>query len=553
MRKLIFLFFVLISFASYGQLELPYGIKVLDTVPVDSRYDSLGTPYTNTAGALLGVPIGIRYPGLTLNVAGVEYWWPPSGGVTNGELVIKTSGGSGDVTGPASAVSGNFPSFNGTGGKTLQDSGFGSSSFWSTSGNSSLTSDVIVDRTVGTEYAELAVGIDYSVFRQGDLSGDASAFNLSNIIAQAASSYEASLWNLGTNQYIGLTPSGLYLRLNSDATGDMFYKSDANYVSRLAKGAEGTILRAGASVPAYSTFTIPNTISALSAFVSNSANTLTEITPTAGQSIRINAGGTAWEAYTPGSGGGDVTKVGTPVDNQVGVWTGDGTIEGTTGLTYDGTALNITGNITLSGTVDGIDIATDVAANTAKVSNATHTGDVTGSTALTIGADKVLESHLKAVNAPTDEYVLTYESTTGDFEWQAAGAGTVTSSGSPASGYLASFTSGTDITGTSTYTTAVLDELIARTTLTTTTGTVVGYTTWTWYGTPASPETGNITESLTSARAGLIQRMYHNNGTEPTYPAGWVQVGSGTYQTSTLNIIHFMWISGTRVEYWITQ
>ena len=91
------------------------------------------------------------------------------------------------------------------------------------------------------------------------------------------------------------------------------------------------------------------------------------------------------------AGSGDVSKVGTPANDQVGVWTGDGTIEGTSGLTYNGTALNITGNITLSGTVDGIDIATDVAANTAKVSNATHTGDVTGSTALTIanktGAD----------------------------------------------------------------------------------------------------------------------------------------------------------------------
>jgi len=32
---------------------------------------------------------------------------------------------------------------------------------------------------------------------------------------------------------------------------------------------------------------------------------------------------------------GDVIKVGTPVDNQVGVWTGDGTLEGDTELTYD--------------------------------------------------------------------------------------------------------------------------------------------------------------------------------------------------------------------------
>lgn len=39
-----------------------------------------------------------------------------------------------------------------------------------------------------------------------------------------------------------------------------------------------------------------------------------------------------------GSGSGDVTKVGTPADNQIGVWTGDGTIEGDTDLTFDTTS-----------------------------------------------------------------------------------------------------------------------------------------------------------------------------------------------------------------------
>lgn len=39
---------------------------------------------------------------------------------------------------------------------------------------------------------------------------------------------------------------------------------------------------------------------------------------------------------TPG-GSGDVSKVGTPVDSQIGVWTGDGTIEGDTALTFDTT------------------------------------------------------------------------------------------------------------------------------------------------------------------------------------------------------------------------
>jgi hypothetical protein len=42
-------------------------------------------------------------------------------------------------------------------------------------------------------------------------------------------------------------------------------------------------------------------------------------------------------AGSGGSGSGDVTKVGTPVNNQIGVWTGDGTIEGDVDLTWDTT------------------------------------------------------------------------------------------------------------------------------------------------------------------------------------------------------------------------
>jgi hypothetical protein len=43
------------------------------------------------------------------------------------------------------------------------------------------------------------------------------------------------------------------------------------------------------------------------------------------------------------SGSGDVSKVGTPVNNQVGVWTGDGTIEGDANFTWDGTTLSLGG------------------------------------------------------------------------------------------------------------------------------------------------------------------------------------------------------------------
>lgn len=50
--------------------------------------------------------------------------------------------------------------------------------------------------------------------------------------------------------------------------------------------------------------------------------------------------------YYESGGSGDVTKVGTPVDNEIGVWTGDGTLEGDANFTWDGSNLTIgTGGI----------------------------------------------------------------------------------------------------------------------------------------------------------------------------------------------------------------
>lgn len=53
---------------------------------------------------------------------------------------------------------------------------------------------------------------------------------------------------------------------------------------------------------------------------------------------------------------GDVSKVGTPVDNQVCVWTGNGTIEGTANFTYDGSGFLLNGNVTLGadGTISSL-------------------------------------------------------------------------------------------------------------------------------------------------------------------------------------------------------
>ena len=77
-------------------------------------------------------------------------------------------------------------------------------------------------------------------------------------------------------------------------------------------------------------------------------------TPSASTFLR---GDGSWA--TP-AGSGDVSKVGTPVNNQIGVWTGDGTIEGDADLTFD-TATNTlaTVNGTFSGDVSVADEAYD--------------------------------------------------------------------------------------------------------------------------------------------------------------------------------------------------
>lgn len=68
---------------------------------------------------------------------------------------------------------------------------------------------------------------------------------------------------------------------------------------------------------------------------------LSEMTnPSDGRLIAYNTSTNTFNLVVP-TGGGDVTKVGTPANNQMAVWTGDGTLEGTSDFTYDGTNLNL--------------------------------------------------------------------------------------------------------------------------------------------------------------------------------------------------------------------
>ena len=69
-------------------------------------------------------------------------------------------------------------------------------------------------------------------------------------------------------------------------------------------------------------------------------------------------------------------------------------------------------------------INAEIAANTTKTTNATHSGEVTGATTLTIADNVVDEANLKVSNSPTNGYYLTAQSgNTGGLTWAALNSG----------------------------------------------------------------------------------------------------------------------------------
>ena len=69
-------------------IQTPGGLKVLNPQPEISKYyNAAGTPYTGTAQVLSELASGVRHIGLTVNIAGVEYWF--KSGVADGNLVKK--------------------------------------------------------------------------------------------------------------------------------------------------------------------------------------------------------------------------------------------------------------------------------------------------------------------------------------------------------------------------------------------------------------------------------------------------------------------------------
>jgi site-specific recombinase XerD len=146
-------------------------------------------------------------------------------------------------------------------------------------------------------------------------------------------------------------------------------------------------------------------------------NTQTYTTGTGTFTGNLVVQGTTGLTFNTGAGGDITFANGEKIDNDT-----DGTLALTSPMT------TVSGDLTITG--DDLFMTTNTAgmlliADGTSYNPTTVTGDITinGSGATVIGADKILESHLKAVDTASDEECLTYEVTTGDFEWQSCGGG----------------------------------------------------------------------------------------------------------------------------------
>ena len=157
----------------------------------------------------------------------------------------------------------------------------------------------------------------------------------------------------------------------------------------------------------------------------------------AGSDLQIYHDSGTSNSFIDEQGSGNLIIRGTNIQikNSVGADMADFTANGAARLFFSNaaklattsTGVDVTGNVVVSGTVDGVDLQTlntAVSANTSKTTNATHSGEVTGSGALTIADNVVDEANLKVSNSPTNGYMLTAQSgNTGGLTWAAAGGG----------------------------------------------------------------------------------------------------------------------------------
>lgn len=168
-------------------------------------------------------------------------------------------------------------------------------------------------------------------------------------------------------------------------------------------------------------------------FYSNGSGDVTELALGAdGTFLKSNGAASAPTFATP-AGSGDVSKVGTPVNNQVGVWTGDGTLEGDAALTFDTTTdvLSSVG-LLLSGLTASQIVITDASKNLVSAAVATYPSltELTYVKGVTSAIQTQLDAKLSTATAATTYVPYTGATTNLDLGIHELSAQVITSTGS---------------------------------------------------------------------------------------------------------------------------
>jgi hypothetical protein len=268
-----------------------------------------------------------------------------NGSVTDdgaGVVTVTTgSGGGGDVSSnTATSVDSEVVLFSGTGGKTIKRAtGTGVAHLTSgvLSASNIVTADITDANVTLAKMADVATGTVF--YRKTASTGVPEVQTLATL--------KTDLGLTGTNSgdqtsIVGIT--GTKAQFNTAVSdGDILYVGDiTQYTDEMAQDAVGGM--AGNSTFVNLTYTdgTPSLTPSLSATGTPSSSTYLR-------------GDNTWATVT---GSGDVSKVGTPVNNQVGVWTGDGTIEGDAALTFDTTTDTLGGMSIINGAATGLTIST---------------------------------------------------------------------------------------------------------------------------------------------------------------------------------------------------
>jgi len=184
---------------------------------------------------------------------------------------------------------------------------------------------------------------------------------------------EDGVWGTSANLNFELAAEGF-------SYGTEAFASDANETFTMADGSTDPVrslylkFTSAVSLTATRTATLaPNTVSKV--WIIENATTGSQsitIKQGSGSTVTIGTGKTV-VVYTDGGGSGasvvqatlgDVTKVGTPLNNQIGVWTGDGTLEGTAGFTFDSSTDKLAVPASGDFGFGAVNILTDVAGTT---------------------------------------------------------------------------------------------------------------------------------------------------------------------------------------------